>query len=299
MDKYYYKIYGLTLTSDYEFPQFLSLEDIPAVTDIEIEHGGISERILSLVADGAYTQIKDDEMWFKNSVGIFWIHDQRKISFLEHKDVSVDDAAAFLPGMCLSILLRYRNMLMIHGACIRLNGKTVVISGNSGAGKSTLTTELIKRGAKLMADDVTGVADENGIYVSYPAFPAQKLCSDQIEKNEIDTTDLRQISYDLNKYEIPRFEEFHNIPEKVDVFFRVEVRDVTELTKEEVIGAEKVKILTDSMFLRWLFNESFRFRPEDMVRCIGLAKQIKMYRIQRNKTQDTLQEILSYIENNI
>ena len=297
MGKYFYRIYGLTLASDYEFPQFVSIDPVEDA-DIEIVHGGISDAILSSIEDGGAIGIKKKEMWFHNSTGIFWIHDN-KINFTEKIEHSIDDAAQYLPGMCLSILLWYRKMIMIHGACLHIKDKTIVVAGNSGSGKSTLTTELIKRGAKLMADDVTGIGAEEGRYFSYPAFPAQKLCMDQIEKNSIDTSGLRQIRYDLNKYEVPRFDQFFNEQAKVDALFRVEVQDIDRLTTEEVDGAEKIKLITDSIFISWLFNDYFKVEPEDIMRCIGLANQIKMHKICRNKDQDTLEDILDYITKNV
>lgn len=297
--KYYYKIYGLTLASDYEFPHFIRLEEKVETPDIEIIYGGIPDFIKPQIDEGFYKGIKKDEMWFYNSAGLFYIHDNNKINFIEYNKGTIDDAAVFLPGLCLAVLLWYRKMIMIHGACLRMKDKTVIVAGNSGAGKSTLTTELIKRGALLMADDVTGIALKDGQFISFPAFPAQKLCEDQVEKNGLDTSNLKQVVYDLNKFEVSRKDDFYDIPAKVDALFRVEVQDVSALTKEEITGAEKLKIITDCIYINWLFNDTFRLEPDDMFRCIGLSNQIAVHKICRNKTQDTIKEILDYIESNV
>ena len=297
LGKYYYKIYGLTLASDYEFPQFVSIDAVEDA-DIEMEYGGISEEIMSQISNGVYGGLRKNEIWFDNHVGIFWIHDLKKINFVE-SGASIDDAAQYLPGLCLAILLWYRKMIMLHGACLRLNGKTIIVAGDSGSGKSTITTELIKKGAFLMADDVTGIGVDNGTYISYPAFPFQKLCTDQIEKNCIDTTGLRQIRYDLNKFEIPRVDTFWDNPEKADILFRIEVSDVDSFTAEEITGAEKIKIITNSIFINWLFVGDFKLEPDDLMRCINFANQIKTHKICRNKEKNTINEILDYIINNV
>ncbi|MCR5772123.1 MAG: hypothetical protein K6G87_12960 [Butyrivibrio sp.] len=297
--KFYYTIYGLTLASDYEFSQFVKLEEEINEPDIEIVYGGIPDFIEPQIKEGYYKGIKEDEMWFYNSAGLFYIHDRKTINFIEYNKGTIDDAAVFLPGLCLAVLLWYRKMLMIHGACLRINDKTIIVAGNSGAGKSTLTTELIKRGALLMADDVTGIILENGQYISYPAFPAQKLCEDQVEKNGLDTTSLKQVRYDLNKFEVSREDDFYDKPAKVDALFRVEVQDVPSLTKSEITGSEKLKIITDCIFINWLFNDTFKFEPDDMLRCIGLSNQISVHKICRNKDQNTLNEILDYIQSNV
>ena len=295
--KYYYKIYGLTLESDYEFHQFVKLEKIPDEgTDIRITYGGIRQNILSHIEQGHYVGFYADGMWFKNQAGLFWIHDKTEINFVEDEGKSIEDTAQFLPGMCLSILLWQRGNIVVHGSCLIWKGKTVVISGNNGAGKSTITTELINAGAKLLADDVTSVREENGIYMSYPAFPAQKLCADQIDKNGLDKERLRLVKYDLNKYEVQRNDVFCAEEKKIDAFYRIEINETDRLLKGAVTGADKLKVVVDSIFIKWMFNEYFRVQPEDLTRCIALANQIKIHRIIRPRDKDTLKEIIEYID---
>ncbi|XME03249.1 hypothetical protein QYZ88_003455 [Lachnospiraceae bacterium C1.1] len=294
--KYYYKIYGLILESDYEFHQFVSIEKDSAISpDIKITYGGILSKILDHVAQKHYMGYGEHDVWFNNQVGTFWIHDRCEINFVENEHCSIDDAALFLPGLCLSILLWYRGDIMLHGACLYYNDKTIVISGNSGAGKSTLTTELIKHGAKLLADDVTCIRQENDIFLSHPAFPFQKLCADQIDKNGLDKNSLRQIEYDLNKYEVGREDVFCSEMRKVDVFYRVEIQDVGNLVMEEVVGGEKLKTVVNSIFIKWIFNEMFKLTPKDFLRCTGFANQIQMYKIVRPRGLDTLKNIVDYI----
>lgn len=303
MGKYYYIVYGLTLESDYEFPQFVSIDKPEKAVDIAIEYGGISDEVMEQVKNGYYSGHRYHDKWFRNKAGLFWIHDDRKINFTEYDEGNVDDAAQYLPGMCLSILLWYRGMIMIHGACLRYKDKTVIIAGNSGSGKSTISTEFIKKGAKLIADDVTGIGIEAGKYYSYPAFPAQKLCMDQIEKNGIDTRGLRQIRYDLNKFEIPRNQIFYNEKSSVDYLFRIESREKVlndfGLDFQAVDGAEKIKELTDVIFIRWMFHDAFRFEPEDLARCIGFVNNLPMHKIVRERGKDTIRGIIDYIESNI
>jgi HPr kinase/phosphorylase len=43
--------------------------------------------------------------------------------------------------------------ILVHGTCISLKGKGVLLLGDSGAGKSDLALRLIHEGATLVADD--------------------------------------------------------------------------------------------------------------------------------------------------
>lgn len=44
-------------------------------------------------------------------------------------------------------------MLLVHGSCVALGGRGVLLRGASGAGKSDLALRLIDTGARLVADD--------------------------------------------------------------------------------------------------------------------------------------------------
>jgi len=61
----------------------------------------------------------------------------------------------------------------LHGTCVSLNHKAVLICGNPGFGKSSLALQLIDRGAVLVADDQTILTFEEGAVVA-EAPPALK-----------------------------------------------------------------------------------------------------------------------------
>jgi serine kinase of HPr protein (carbohydrate metabolism regulator) len=62
--------------------------------------------------------------------------------------------------------------LFVHGACVEIDGKAVLLRGPSGAGKSDLAFRLLRAtpGARLVADDQVGLVNEAGrLYASAPA----------------------------------------------------------------------------------------------------------------------------------
>jgi HPr kinase/phosphorylase len=97
--------------------------------------------------------------------------------------------------------------LLIHGTCVALNQKAVLICGKPGFGKSSLALQLIDRGATLIADDQTililekekimataplalkGLMEvrEVGICsLSYQDKSPLKLCVDLCEENQLE-----------------------------------------------------------------------------------------------------------------
>ena len=54
----------------------------------------------------------------------------------------------------------------IHATCVELAGIGVLLCGPSGSGKSDLALRLIDTGARLVADDRTDLAAENGALIA-------------------------------------------------------------------------------------------------------------------------------------
>ena len=65
------------------------------------------------------------------------------------------DIRVFLLGSCLGALLHQRGVLALHASAIETDQGAVLFMGDSGMGKSTTLQAFIKRGYKMLADDIT------------------------------------------------------------------------------------------------------------------------------------------------
>ena len=71
-------------------------------------------------------------------------------------------------------------MSQVHATCIEVDGMGVLLRGPSGSGKSDLALRLIDGGARLVADDRTDLAVEDGRPDRRPArrpWPAGSRCA--------------------------------------------------------------------------------------------------------------------------
>lgn len=93
-----------------------------------------------------------------------------------------EDAAGLV--MNTLIYLIYTNISshwIIHGGCVSINGRGIIISGDSGMGKSTLTTHLVARGMEYLSDELapinrkTGHVDSVPLSIGIRPGPAEKL----------------------------------------------------------------------------------------------------------------------------
>jgi hypothetical protein len=89
-------------------------------------------------------------------------------------------------GTVLAVICYKRDLLPIHGACVRVGDNAIIFSGDSGAGKSTLATALALRGHPLRCDDISPVDWNLPIPKTFSAVRRTKLLSDSIKTFALD-----------------------------------------------------------------------------------------------------------------
>lgn len=66
-------------------------------------------------------------------------------------------------------------MTLLHGSCVAIGGRGVLIQGPSGSGKSDLALRLIDGGAELVADDYVEISQADGLAYAQPPEPLAGL----------------------------------------------------------------------------------------------------------------------------
>ena len=306
---YYYDVYGQKARSNIFFPQLLPSGQSFDDPDIEIvmEDTDISsESEKELYVDGRSYGKTENGIWFVNQAGKFSIETKDNVTRLycaRYCDIHESIIRSFFLGNCIAIALTQRNFIPLHGSSLIYKGKTILVCGGSGAGKSTLTTELINRGAVLMADDISAITLEDGISYTCSGFPEQKLCRDAAINNGFDLDSLRYVNEDSDKFSLDRNDIFFYGRKKVDSLYIIRKNSSEDMTgfengikAREITGVDKVNAVTDMLFLKQLYSFLWGFTPEEMMRCVALAGQINVFELTRKKDMDTIAYLVRAIE---
>lgn len=65
---------------------------------------------------------------------------------------------------------------LVHGTCVDIDGRGILIRGASGSGKSDLALRLIERGARLVADDQVALTGDGArVLASAPSALAGRI----------------------------------------------------------------------------------------------------------------------------
>lgn len=177
--------YGLRVRSEIPLPQTLSWNgEANRPPDLDITRGPVPEQLPDLVRHTPFVQVSADRRvrFAIDGVLAVLIEEGRRVAV----DTALPDDAPDLPSMLLGpvlgMILHQRSMMPLHGACLAIHGRAVVIAGPSGAGKSTLAATLLAEGHRLLADDLavfTTAAD--GGLLAVPGYPQQRLWRDALE----------------------------------------------------------------------------------------------------------------------
>lgn len=293
--KYYYKIYGIILESDVEYPQLIKAAETkePELRIIlpDCPADGWSEDYSNQVLC-----VNKEKIHFSNQKGSFLVCGGNTIEIQPKKGVPLEELTPFVFGYCMAMVFWQRGKLAIHCSAVKFLGKAYLICGGSGSGKSTLTARLLEQGAKLLADDVAVVdLEEDGKAVVFPAFPQQKLCRDAVHRAHLDTSELIYIDEDRDKFAVSRTAEFCASKTELGGTIMLNRQNVEKVVLQQLQGKTALYALLDNLFMRPVFSNSCAFPPEDMLKCIQLVQAAPVLKLLRPMTGDTTKEQISLL----
>jgi hypothetical protein len=97
------------------------------------------------------------------------------------ENLTIEDAATYLLGPVLGLLLRMRGSTCLHGSAVSLGDSVVAFVGPQGAGKSTTAAALAQEGCPIVSDDVVALVEVDGEFQVHPAYPYLCLWPESVE----------------------------------------------------------------------------------------------------------------------
>lgn len=163
----------------------------------------------AVVAMESY-EVKPDHLLLRiPSVASYHVSHGRQIVVDAPRTSNEHDVRVFLLGTCFGALLHQRGLLVLHASGIGSDHGAAVFAGGSGAGKSTLLAELMRRGRKMMVDDVCALTfDESAEPIVMPSYPRSRMWSDAAAQLAIDVAGLPRTRAHMDKYERQVPEQF-------------------------------------------------------------------------------------------
>ena len=204
------------------------------------------------------------------------------------------DAASFVAGMPLTVLLQQRGVATLHAAAVQSAGGAVLLLGRSGHGKSSLAAALVERGHALLADDVTGVVLNDGRATALPAFASLRLWTQTLEKMRSSPTVRSRVRHGLEKYWVEASRACAQ---------PLPVRAAFVLTPHHGAGIDVAPVPSNSTFWQLLEHthrkgalKALGQRPAHFRIVAAMARQVPMLLVRRPRHPFLLNELAERVE---
>lgn len=294
-----YRCYGLTFASDLALPELTVAgpRAHAAAADVAIRLAEIpAEGLPDGRQLGPFLWTADDRLWLHvPGVARYLVSGGDTITVAPEAGVDEDSVRVFLLGAGLGALLVQRGYLVLHGNAVSFGDRCLVCVGASGSGKSTLAAALMRRGHRILADDVVPVDAECRVL---PGFPRLKLWHDAAERLEIETGGLRPIRPHLEKYNYPVRERYAGDPLPVRWVYVLGSHHRPELQSEVITGMDRFRPLRDNTY-RVRYMEGMALKAEHLRLCGVLAGRIRLTRVTRPERGFDLDGLVDHILDDI
>lgn len=291
-----YKLYGLQIISDIEFPQLAVLSGGGGY-DVEIAAGEIPQEILREEEAGRRFSVGFEKSWLSNDTCRLFVESGSKIVYARKEGGVPAYLQTYILGWGMAMLAFQRGNLAIHCSAVADDRGAILIAGESGAGKSTITTAFLNSGYRLLADDMVWVevvkdaeTQREKAYAK-PAFPYQKLCRNVAIQQGYDLKELLHIDEDKDKFLAPYRGTFSTEAVPVRGLIMLAALDTAGVKAEEVTGVKKFQVCVGNLFLRKLLKTD-SYQPSIGQMCLRMAASIPIYLIVRPDGADTADEVM-------
>lgn len=197
-----YSLFGLTFLSNFPIPGINPSDSSTNAVEVTLQLGVSpvdSHEIISQPEVLTYTStFKDDagepilKIWklgggkflrlaYPDGMQFWMDREGTKIWAVWPTTSSLEDAASYLLGPVLGLVLRLRGTTCLHASAVEIHGRAVIFPGEEGAGKSTTAAALARRGHAVLSDDVVALAERDGNFYVLPAYPYLSLWEDSVK----------------------------------------------------------------------------------------------------------------------
>lgn len=296
INKNAYKGFGFRIVSDICLPELPIIKQDGNHADVTIELADLSDTWFTLAESNRYFVIREGLMMFHiPNVAIYSIQNGKKIIVSPIDGANEDQVRLYLLGTCMGGLLMQRMILPLHGSAIEIEGKAYAIIGESGAGKSTLAAAFLKRGYKLISDDVIPVSlSRKNIPVVIPAYPQQKLWQESLNEFGMCSNNLRPIVERETKFAVPVPSKFADKQFPLAGVFELVKEDNNEIEFKTITNLESLHTLFTHTYRNFLLGPS-RLLEWHFTFTANLINYIQIYKIRRPISRFTANELSTLI----
>lgn len=288
-----YQAFGLIIESELE----LLAPETTGTPDLVISYGTSPRKLDETLIDVGWVKSNKTEAIVNiKNIACFYVTNGNSIVIENLGTDDEEQIRLYLMGTCMGAVLQQRGIIPLHGSCVCKDGKAFVITGDSGAGKSTTAAEFLKRGWKLMSDDVTPIVEDNGTYYARSTYPGQKLWQDTIDRSDNEDRVVQNIIRENDgrqKFQLQARNSYINatLPLMYCVYL---VPGSETLMMDELLGFAKTDMLMRNLYRGFMVGDKAG-RSAQLKTCIKLGEQVRLFLVARPVNEFTETKIVDWL----
>lgn len=221
-------------------------------------------------------------------VSQYLVEDGRLVTIEPAPQAGKDKVNRFFQMTPLAALLFQRRITAFHAAAAGPQG-AVLLAGDSCAGKSTLLMELLKRGWKMLSDDLSVVAlNGNGTASALPTFPDVVLWRDTLDKFNIENTGKYRQTVCME-------EQFTNIPQRLKAIYWLLVHNKNEIEISSTEGVDRFSALSKLLY-NTRVADALLDRTSYMQSAAAITRNVSIRTLLRTKGRWSIEELADVVE---
>jgi len=291
-----YRIFGLNIASDLPLPSLAVPHLQPDVADVVIAYGTTPEAVTDPIIKGVRYQAAPGEFLLRvDNVARFYVQDGSRITIMPESGAGEDDILVFLMGSAMGALLHQRNILVLHGSAIAVDGKSVAFCGPSGIGKSTLAAGFHQKGYPFLADDLCAIGIFEGHPAVIPGFPRLKLWADTLKKLDTSKDQLKSVRWGvaLEKFFLPvNFSQLAPVP--LQAVYILKSTNTDKMAITPLSGTEKIDPLIENTY-RMRFLHGLGGKKDHFKQCAAVAAKVSVCQVVRPDKGFLLNELMAMV----
>lgn len=296
-----YRAFGLTIGSDLPLPELPANDGVP---DVSIRRAPVGEwQGEATVKYGERFRIRGQEWMIRFKLLPFaaLIRDGKSIEFEANPEQDAI-AALHILGSCTGALLFQRGLIPLHGNTTTSNKGVAMFVGRIGAGKSATTMAMLRRGHRLVADDISAVSIEAGKRAAgpsvVPGFPRLKLWRASLDHFGCDPDEFQHLRPGLDKFHVPVSGRFCDEPQPLRAIYILQPGETPEVRIRTLAGLAKLEALRPHLY-KLRFPDAIQNFPPLMGKLCRLVDLVRVSIVERPREGNSIDAVAEAIESDL
>ncbi len=295
---HHYRISGWTLEAEMALPHLFPCPAPETPPDIRLRLGAVPPPLAPLRLERDMVAVGADGAVVIDAPGCV------RIAITDGRNVVVDPAPgaalaevqSWLLGPGLGVICHQRGAIPLHACAIGTLGGAgaLAIAGHSGAGKSTTAAALVRRGHRLLGDDVLVIDPDTAL--AQPCFPVVRLWDRSRAALEIGQEGHQPVARKAGKWHVPMPAAFDPMPRPLTAIVHLRTDPAAHRPALTRCAPAHAAAVLDAMTYRVYLAEALHGRLRVLRAAAGLAQRVPVWQMVRTTDFADLPEMLDMLE---